>query len=75
MTDKEFNERLGAILRAERKRRDWSLQYVAERVGVSSAAVHYWETGKKTLSALSLSRYCDVLGVSIDYIFNRVKGV
>lgn len=75
MTDKEFNETLGAILRTERKRREWSLQYVAERVGVSPAAVHYWETGKKTLSARSLARYCDVLGVSIDYVFRKVKGL
>lgn len=75
MNDKEFYERLGSILRNERKKRDWSLKDVAERIGVTPSAVHYWETGTKVMSALSLSKYCDVLNMSIDDVFDKVKGL
>lgn len=75
MNDKEFYETLGAILRNERKKRHMTLSDIADRIGVTPAAVHFWETGQKAMSALSLSKYCDILNMSIDDIFDKVKGL
>jgi len=37
--------RVGAYLRAARQDRNWSQRTLARRVGVTSAAVSYWERG------------------------------
>ena len=73
MTDKEFYTALGSVLRNERTKRDLSLLDIAERIGCAKSAVHYWETGEKAMSALYLSKYCDVLGMTIDDVFAKVK--
>ena len=36
---------------------------VADRLGVTRTAVHYWESGKRTIYAVNLIEYCKVLGV------------
>lgn len=73
MNDNEFNKALGAVLRSEREKRDLSIYDIGARIGVSGAAVSLWEHGRRSMSAVSLKRYCDVLGLSIDDIFRKVQ--
>lgn len=58
MTDKEMNKLIGAWLAAQRQERGLSQQDVADVLGVSRSAVHYWETGKRTIYAVNLLDYC-----------------
>ena len=72
MKEKEFNIRLGKTLREERKRIGYSIYDVAERIGVSKSTVSYWENGERTMSALYLKMYCDVLNIGLDDFVKRL---
>ena len=71
---KQFDEQLGATMRIVRKERKISIDNVAESLGVSVPAVHYWETGQRKIYANTLSRYCAAIGVKVQYIFDRMDG-
>lgn len=60
---KSDNSRIGKWLAEKREEKDLSQQYVADRLGVTRTAVHYWESGKRTIYAVNLIEYCKVLGV------------
>lgn len=60
---KSDNSRIGKWLAEKREEKDLSQQYVADRLGVTRTAVHYWESGKRTIYAVNLIEYCMVLGV------------
>lgn len=72
MKEKEFNIRLGNALREERKKIGYSIYDVANRIGVSKSTVSYWENGERTMSALYLKMYCDVLNISLDDFVRKV---
>lgn len=73
MKDNEmFDINLGRALRAEREKKGMTQPEVAEKLGVTKVAVHQWEAGKRSMYAQTLSEYCRVLGVSIEYIFSRM---
>ena len=73
MNYKEFDAQLGEILRTERERRGLSQREIARRIGVSKSAVSLWESGARSMAAVSLAKYCAVLGVSIEYIFGKIS--
>ena len=61
MTD--YNKKIGAYLAKERKAKKVSQQQLAERMGVTRTAIHYWETGKRTIYADQMLQYCEQLGI------------
>lgn len=61
MTD--YNKRIGAYLAKERKAKKVSQQQLADRLGVTKAAVSNWELGKRTIYADQMLEYCDQLGI------------
>lgn len=42
---------------------------VAEKMGVSTPIVHYWETGKRPISAERFTEFCSIVGRSKSDIF------
>lgn len=60
---KNDNSRIGKWLAEKREEKGLSQQHVAERLDVTRTAVHYWESGKRTIYAVNLIEYCKVLGV------------
>ena len=42
---------------------------VAEKMGVSAPIIHYWETGKRPISAERFATYCDIVGRKTSDIF------
>lgn len=60
---KNDNFRIGKWLAKKREEKGLSQQHVAERLDVTRTAVHYWESGKRTIYAVNLIEYCKVLGV------------
>lgn len=75
MANKEFNIRLGAVLRAHRQEKGFSQEYVAGLLGVSKNQVSHWEIGKRSMYAESLASYCRVLGVTMQEVFNEMDTV
>lgn len=60
---KNYNKKIGAYLAKERRAKKVSQQQLADRMGVTKTAVHYWETGKRTIYADQMLEYCDQLGI------------
>lgn len=52
-------------LHRARVARGWTAQEVADRVGVSTAAVFYWEQGRRRISPEHVEKLRDVLGVEL----------
>lgn len=61
MTD--YNKKIGAYLAKERKAKKVSQQQLADRLGVTKAAVSNWELGKRTIYADQMLQYCEQLGI------------
>ena len=57
-----FDVKLGEWLRAKREEKHYTLQYVADQLGVTKTAVHCWENGKRSLYAKTFMDLCAVLG-------------
>lgn len=75
MANKEFNIRLGAVLRAHRQEKGFSQEYVAGLLGVSKNQVSHWEIGKRSMYAESLRAYCRILGVSMQKVLDEADEV
>lgn len=53
-----------------RRRKDWTQDELAQRVGVSAQAVSKWETGQSMPDIALLSPLADAFGVSVDALLN-----
>ena len=52
--------------------RDWVMSLKRqEKLNVSKMTVSYWESGTNSISAEQLKRYCDALGVSVQYVLDQ----
>ncbi len=65
MKDDEMNKKIGEWLALRREEKGFSQQYVANMLGCTRTAVHYWESGKRTIYATNLLQYCELLGADI----------
>jgi len=70
---KEFNKKLGSVLREKRNEKGFSQEYIAERLGVTKNQVSHWELGQRSIYAEQLSVYCGVLGVSMQSVFDDME--
>jgi transcriptional regulator with XRE-family HTH domain len=68
----ELNAKIGAVLRKYRKQRKMSMQDVADKLNVTKTAVHYWESGKRSIYADQMLDYCDVIGLDPQQIIKEV---
>lgn len=56
---------LGTILKEERIKKGLSMQALADKAGVTSRAIHYWENGEKSMSLESADKVFKALEVSV----------
>lgn len=68
----KINEELGRVLASYRKQNHMRGQDVADILGVTKTAIHYWESGKRTIDAVTLIRYCEAIGVAPSVVINEV---
>lgn len=59
MTD--YNVAIGRWLANRRESLGLQQSDVGERLGVTKSAVHYWETGQRTIKADIMLLYCEIL--------------
>ena len=62
---RNFDKRIGRVLRRYRKARKMSMQQVGESLGVSAAAYYRYETGEATIGLARLISFADTAGASI----------
>ena len=72
MSDKQFDKQIGALLKEAREKAKMTQQEVAERLGITKAAISNYETGYRVISAKALKDYCKAVGVSVDEVFKRI---
>lgn len=73
MKEKDFDIKLGELLRAERERRHMTQNQVAEKLGVSKMTVSRWESGDRSLTAKRLLEYCKAIGARADDVFAKME--
>ncbi|WP_260923669.1 helix-turn-helix domain-containing protein [Novosphingobium sp. 9] len=73
MNDPDFDKRLGARVRTERKSRGWSLDALAERASVSRAMIHKVENGDSSPTANLLGKLSGAFGLSISTLMARAE--
>jgi transcriptional regulator with XRE-family HTH domain len=73
--NKSFDIRLGEVMRKHREAKHLSTTQVGELLNVSKVSVHYWETGKRQINASMLKKYCDVVGVRVQALFDEMDGI
>lgn len=69
---KNYNKKIGAYLAKERKAKKISQQQLADRLGVTKTAIHYWETGKRTIYADQMLEYCEEIGIDPQKLIKAV---
>ena len=64
-------EYIGANIKAIRKKNKLSQKQLAHLVGVSQAAIYYYESGKRDINIEMLSKIANVLDVSVSDFFTK----
>lgn len=75
--DKAAKRALGRRLKAVRQtipRFYRGMAMAAREAGVTAGAISYWESGRKSPSAINLAKLAKVYGVSTDELLGLVKG-
>lgn len=73
MKEKEFDIKLGELLRAERESHHMTQIQVAEKLRVTKMTVSRWESGDRAMTAKRLLDYCKAIGIAADEIFTRME--
>lgn len=55
-----------------RKGKKWSLQYIADRLGIAKSTYAGYESGYREPSLESLKMLADLLETSVDYLLERI---
>lgn len=69
---KAYNAKIGAYLAKERKAKKITQQQLADKLGVTKAAVSNWERGKRTIYADQMLEYCDHVGIDAQKLVKEV---
>lgn len=72
--DEKIDIRIGSWLADQRKKRGFTMQEVADRLGVTKTAVHYWESGKRSMYARHVLAYCEAIGIDADELVRAIRG-
>lgn len=56
---------IAEIMRKRRKRLGWTQRQLANKIGCSQQAVHYWENGINTPNLGLAIRWCEALGYDL----------
>lgn len=69
----DINRFIGEWLADYRIQKDVTQQELADKLGVTRTAVHYWETGKRRMYAYQLMDYCEALGIDAQELVYALK--
>ena len=72
MTD--YNSEIGKWLAEKRRKRGMTQQEVADKMGHTRTAIHYWESGKRTIYADAFLEYCKVIDANPSELVEKLIG-
>lgn len=55
-----------------RKRKKWSLQYIADQLGIAKSTYAGYESGYRQPSLEAIVKLANLLDTSVDYLFGRI---
>lgn len=61
--DKSLYVRMGELLRSKREERGYSLEQVAEAVGLTKKTIQRYETAESRITTDNLKKICDFMGI------------
>lgn len=70
-----FDVHLGKVLRDFRLRVGWSLNDLAEKLGVSHQTIHKYELAQAKMSASALYKFSNIFSISVDSFFEGYSSV
>lgn len=71
-----INMSLGARLKSEREKRNWSQVFVAKKIGITNAVLSNYERDIRDPDTETLKKLANLYGVSIDFLLdNKVDEV
>ena len=68
-----LDKHLGEKLRTLRKQAGWSLQELANKVGMSHQQIHKYELGYTKITITLLYKFSEIFGVTPTYFFEGYK--
>lgn len=72
ITNDEFYVKLGNILRELRESKGMTQQEVADKMGITRAAVANYENGIRAMYAKNLKSYCNAVDADVSYVLKRI---
>lgn len=63
--NKEFNKKLGQLLKDARNEKGMTQPELAKKLGVSKQAIFYWESGRRGMNVEHLFDYCNAIGTDV----------
>lgn len=73
--DSIFYKKLGEIIAFERRRRGYSLRYLAELTGISRTTLDGYELGTKRIDNIRWSKLCEALQISENIHIKLALGI
>lgn len=68
-----FNEELGIRLRLARRKKKYSQEYVAKKLGTSKSSYSYYELGQREIPPVYIYLLANILDVSTEYLLGTEK--
>lgn len=68
-----MNESIAVRIKNLREARKFTMQELADRVGVSRSMISYYESNKKKPSFDTVEKLANVLDVSTDYLYGKTE--
>lgn len=62
-------DKLGVKLKKERERMNFSQEYVAEQMRVSTSTISRIESNSRNVKMGQIEEYCAILGISVEQLF------
>lgn len=73
--DSIFYKKLGEIISFERRKRGYSLRYLAELTGISRTTLDGYELGTKRIDNIRWSKLCEALQISENIHIKLALGI
>lgn len=64
---------IGEQLKEQRLKKHYSMQYMADRIGIQKSTYFYSESGRTGLSIGNLVKACEVLGLDYVQVIEKAK--
>ena len=69
---KNYNKRIGELLKEAREKKGYTQREAAKIMGNSHTAILKWDQGKNAMLASDLIKYCTVLDVDLDEFIKQL---